>query len=574
MDIEWARAANQFAIVQARPITALPEPEPPPPTKWKLPKGSYAALRNNIVELMIEPLTPLFDTLGRACINTSLDRLLTQFMGRSGIMPHEFIVSVNGFAYNNGSLSARGMGYVLFHCVGIMKRMFSGATERWQVARPRYVAIVDRWQSTPWREQSGAEILRGVRELMEATIDAYGALVGGLIPGAWISEALFTFVYKLVRQRDDPLAPTYLLGYNSLPIQGEKALYDLAEWARSQHTLAVYLTHTSSRQIAERLTREVAPPEVAAELWGEWRDRFSAHLRRYGHAIYNLDFATPVPADDPLPVIEACKMFIMGQGANPHLRQQAAAERREQATQAMLQRLKGWRLKLFRKYVALAQHFAPQREDGLADVGLSYPLLRQMLRELGRRFVVAGVIEQADDVFWLTQSEVERTVAQLDRGEQTDRMVDLVPPRKAAWRAALRCTPPMMLPHMPLIEKMKTARKRRGGKQTLKGVAASPGRVTGTARVLGGPEDFDQMQAGDVLVASITTPAWTPLFARAVAVVTDVGGPLSHGSIVAREYGIPAVLGTGVATARIHSGQVITVDGSKGIVTLSKNGDR
>jgi pyruvate,water dikinase len=77
------------------------------------------------------------------------------------------------------------------------------------------------------------------------------------------------------------------------------------------------------------------------------------------------------------------------------------------------------------------------------------------------------------------------------------------------------------------------------------------------------------MRPGDVLVAEITTPAWTPLFAMAAAVVTDIGGPLSHGSIVAREYGIPAVLGTGVATQRIESGQTVTVDGSAGTVGLS-----
>jgi pyruvate,water dikinase len=80
------------------------------------------------------------------------------------------------------------------------------------------------------------------------------------------------------------------------------------------------------------------------------------------------------------------------------------------------------------------------------------------------------------------------------------------------------------------------------------------------------------MQPGEVLVARITTPAWTPLFAMASAVVTDVGGPLSHGSIVAREYGIPAVLGTGVATRRIASGQQIEVDGGAGTVTLPQAG--
>jgi pyruvate,water dikinase len=103
----------------------------------------------------------------------------------------------------------------------------------------------------------------------------------------------------------------------------------------------------------------------------------------------------------------------------------------------------------------------------------------------------------------------------------------------------------------------------------LKGIAASPGRVTGSARVMHGPEEFDQMRQGDILVARITTPAWTPLFALAAGVVTDVGGPLSHSSIVAREYHIPAVLGTGVATGRLSSGQRVTVDGDAGTVKVS-----
>ena len=84
-----------------------------------------------------------------------------------------------------------------------------------------------------------------------------------------------------------------------------------------------------------------------------------------------------------------------------------------------------------------------------------------------------------------------------------------------------------------------------------------------------GPEDFCKMQPGDAIVAGITTPAWTPLFARAAAIVTDIGGPLSHSSIVAREYGIPAVLATGNSTRRIKDGQTITVDGTAGTVSLA-----
>jgi pyruvate,water dikinase len=103
---------------------------------------------------------------------------------------------------------------------------------------------------------------------------------------------------------------------------------------------------------------------------------------------------------------------------------------------------------------------------------------------------------------------------------------------------------------------------------TIKGIGASPGKVTGPACVMRGPEEFHRMKPGEILVASITTPAWTPLFAMASGIVTDVGGPLSHSSIVAREYGVPAVLGTGVATERIRSGQQVTVDGDAGVVTL------
>jgi pyruvate,water dikinase len=88
--------------------------------------------------------------------------------------------------------------------------------------------------------------------------------------------------------------------------------------------------------------------------------------------------------------------------------------------------------------------------------------------------------------------------------------------------------------------------------------------------VIHGPGDFGQMRQGGILVAKITTPAWTPLFALASGIVTDVGGPLSHSSIVAREYQIPAVLGTGVATERIKRGQRITVDGDGGVVKIER----
>ena len=188
--------------------------------------------------------------------------------------------------------------------------------------------------------------------------------------------------------------------------------------------------------------------------------------------------------------------------------------------------------------------------------------------------IEAGVIERPEDIYWLTQEEVVATCEELDRGLPVERIAKAIPERKAALRSAQKATPPMKLPHLSLrwMQNLLAGLSRNRERRGLKGVAASPGCITARACVLHGPEDFAQMASGDVLVAKLTTPAWTPLFARAAAIVTDVGGPLSHGSIVAREYGIPAVLGTGVATKRIQSGQTITVDGTAGIVMLGKNG--
>jgi pyruvate,water dikinase len=229
--------------------------------------------------------------------------------------------------------------------------------------------------------------------------------------------------------------------------------------------------------------------------------------------------------------------------------------------------------RLFRWSLRWAQTFARVREDSIFDIGLGYPVLRRMLRELGHRLAQEGAIAEADDVYFLELNEVSRNARALDGHERPEIALDLVRERQAVWRAESRLVPPQQLPPKGRVMGIKTdafmpISADDQAHDLLKGVAASPGQVTASARILLGPEDFHQMQPGDILVAEITTPAWTPLFAMAAGVVTDIGGPLSHGSIVAREYGIPAVLGTGVATQRIRSGQLVRVDGDAGVVTL------
>ncbi len=581
MDIEWALADGKLAIVQARPITALPpealepEPEVAPPTEWPLPdpKGKY--VRASIVELLPDPLTPLFATLGRAAINAGTKRLGAELAGYEAGWPAETVFTINDYAYYSFKATPRQLLGLLTTMPIVMLRMMRQAETRWrEVVHPHYLETIQRWQTRPLNELPATDILTGVRQIADASFDVYALYQSALFPNANLSEMLFTRVYdRLIEREGDPPALTYLLGFDSTPILAEKSLYDIAAWCRTCPDLAAYVADTPARQLAAQLNGEQPPPGVAAEDWHEWQSRFHTYLQQYGHIIYDLDFAKPLPADDPTSLLDTCKMFLAGQCTNPYTRQQAAAERREQATQAMLERLRGLRLKAFRTLVTWTQKSVPMREEGLSDLGLGYPQLRRMLLELGQRLVQTGAIEQPDDVFWLLQAEAEQAADALDKGESTISVADAVKQRKAVWRAEKRVVPPLVLPPkskwMGLdLSMFAGARPDDQVGDTIRGAGTSPGRVTGIARVLQGPEDFDLMQPGDVLVAAITTPAWTPLFTRAAAIVTDVGGPLSHGSIVAREYGIPAVLGTGVATRRIRSGQRITVDGSAGEVTL------
>jgi pyruvate,water dikinase len=123
---------------------------------------------------------------------------------------------------------------------------------------------------------------------------------------------------------------------------------------------------------------------------------------------------------------------------------------------------------------------------------------------------------------------------------------------------ALADTPVIELPALPA--------QQIPGDALLAGTAGSPGVAEGPVRLVADATDFGKLQPGEVLVAPYTNPSWTPLFGRAVAVIVDAGSAMSHAAIVAREYGIPAVMGTGVAMIRLHDGQKVRVDGTRGLV--------
>src|SRR5947209_3621516 len=232
MDIEWALHNGSFAILQARPITALP-PEPVPPIEWKLPKpgGSYA--RASIIELLPEPLTPLFGTLGVREINLAYQRLGNALCKGTRFFIEPLVVLINDYAYYDIAFTPRQTLLLVVQMPSFGTFLLSTAERRWkQEARPRYAAAVAHWQTHNLDALPSRELLRGLREVFAVAMDHYIYTVqGGILPAAYMSEAVFTWFYeKFVRRGNDPAALKFVLGFDSLPSRADKSLYDLAQW--------------------------------------------------------------------------------------------------------------------------------------------------------------------------------------------------------------------------------------------------------------------------------------------------------------------------------------------------------
>jgi pyruvate,water dikinase len=211
------------------------------------------------------------------------------------------------------------------------------------------------------------------------------------------------------------------------------------------------------------------------------------------------------------------------------------------------------------------------------------------VREFGALLAANGYLEDAEDVFQLSRLEVQSALDELVLMWATGgtpigpkHWPPIVARRKEILERLESWTPPPAIGAMPeevtdpvlnmlwgiTTERVHAWAQSQDGGPELTGAAASPGVVEGVARVLRTAGELGEMQDGEILVCSITSPAWAPIFSKVQAVVTDIGGVMSHAAIVCREYGLPAVVGTGRATSQIKTGQRIRVDGSAGVVTI------
>jgi rifampicin phosphotransferase len=344
---------------------------------------------------------------------------------------------------------------------------------------------------------------------------------------------------------------------------------NLALWRLSQEIRA----DATSRQLlqstpAEQLAQEYRQGRLPAPL----QQGLARFLREYGHqGVCELDLGVPRWSEDPTYVLALLTGYLeMEESIHAPDRQLQRAEREANAmiaTLAQRARHKHWlRGRLVRLCLRRAHALAGFREMTRFVVGLRLSQARELLWPVGEELARAGRLKEAADLFFLTLPEAHAALAGADLRER-------VSERRATFARELRRR------HVPLVllsdgteptAQPQTTQSTTRSEGTLQGTPASAGRVTALARVILDPHDA-HLSPGEILVAPSTDPGWTPLFLKAAGLVMEVGGAMAHGAIVAREYGIPAVVGVAGATERIATGSRVTLDGTAGTVVIEEN---
>ena len=310
-------------------------------------------------------------------------------------------------------------------------------------------------------------------------------------------------------------------------------------------------------------------------------ERIEPYQREFGwHAVWSHEFIYPTVREQMEPVIELVRDYLATDydypGAIDAMRRDI-----ESASQEILEGLTGDALDEMRAANEVNLRMAPLTPDHhfYIDQGANAHL-RLVLLAVGRKLVEAGRLDQADDVLFLRYNELRALIGSAEAiGAR-----EIVTRRRAEREAAKAVRPrdwvgtvtPSQLAFPYLVNwgyPDRFHQKQSEDRTVITGIAASTGVIEGTARVVRTIDEFDQVRDGDILVCQMTNPAWVVLFTKIAGLVTDTGGQTSHPAVLSREFGIPAVVGTSVATERISSGDRIRVDGTTGRVEILGRAD-
>jgi pyruvate,water dikinase len=426
----------------------------------------------------------------------------------------------------------------------------------------RYQAEIRALSQLPMDGLPDAEIVSRVRKLVfedASLLLNYDFLMIAVIGRTY--DILGTLLERSFGQRTEELRAKLISGVTgNVTMETNKQIWDLARIAKASRTVSRILRQADGAEALARLQKEPQAQDFLREL-----NRF---LTEYGHREIRMDILYPTWGEDPAPVLS----FIRGcldsdEKQSPHYQQARLVGERQALTEEALHGVERGLIgrsllaPLFRWVLRQTQLHTRERDTMHFELTRLFPPVRRLFRELGRRWTDRGWLSQAEDIYYLSLDEMAE-LAEAPRPVHSlivERRAEFVSNQGRPWPLIVRGGQEIY------AEAPSAQPAAEGG---LRGIAGSPGVAAGTARVIRSPAEFPRLQRGDILVAPLTNPVWTPLFAIAGGVITEVGGILSHGAIVAREYGIPAVMSVAGATRLLVDGIRITVDGNRGVVML------
>ncbi len=340
----------------------------------------------------------------------------------------------------------------------------------------------------------------------------------------------------------------------------EAGVSELAVLAASEPDVAAHLRDSSGHSVGPLASLPAAAAFVTA---------LEDFLAQHGHMGQSFDdLAQASWSEEPERLLAEVAKRLERPSSGTDARRAAVAQDAEALLASVRERLAGRPddLERFERALGYAREVGPLTEGHNYWIDRRVQAtLRRFCISVARRLVNLGVIADAADVFFLHRSEVPELL------RQPVRRHELIAARRAELDRQLALTPPRVLGQSPEEEpggRFDGVRIESTDRDRLKGTGASAGRARGPARVTLSPDDFARVQPGDIIVCPSSNPSWVPLFTIAAGLVTDTGGVLSHAAVVAREFGLPAVVGTGDATSRIADGRMVELDGTTGDVRL------
>lgn len=542
-DLEWALAGGRLYLLQARPMTALPP----------------APLRLHRIQRLVGPfLAEMFqqrpyplDVSG--WLEHGIGAMLQRMAGSVGMRfppMAQLLPEEEGVVVRLVPPVPRPTLRVLGAPAAVARRAHRYDPARWR-QDPRFAAFEDavlRLRSADVAALSWSGLLAQVQDCFAAM-----ALISGLrvsyLPGSFLPQLKLRLLLLLLGLRR--LAPALIAGAETRTSQANRALAELAALAGRDPSLC---RAVETLEPAQLLLRLEATPGFAG-----FNARFQDFLAEYGHreTVSVVLSSAPTWSDAPEVVLGLVKALL--HGPPPAAEQTGTALRQLGAHPALRW---GWLRRQVLDAAGRSKTGMGFREDTHFDATAVLPPLRHAYLEMGERLYAAGVLDAPGEVFHLRLGELA--------GLRPDGAGRFPAAEVERLRTAVRARAVRRreLEGMPLLDiAALTAGQDAGPHALVAGRGASRGTASGPVRVVLGPQDFGLLQPGEMLVCPYTNPSWTPLFQRAAAVVVDTGGIGSHAAIVAREYGIPAVMGTGSGTRVLHDGQSVLVDGTLGQVS-------